>query len=448
MPLQETNMSATDRLVALMDHLGLATAYFGTAIPRDISGLTTAHPERLAGIVLCVPSRLDPAPFSGVADRVLMIAGERGPAAEATERATSRLPAAQRSVLAGYDAPGSWSDAVADRTDEIADRIVAFFDGLAANRKRPDAPNSTMAEGRHAGISYRIEGSGPALMLLPFFLAPSQWAPAIPRLARHFTVVTLGGPHLGGVASLEDRARMPTYQAMFRTLIDQIGPRRGEAILEIGCGAGSLVRLLARRLGNANPITAADVNPFLLREAAQLAEAEGLAGLIRFTEGNAEALPFEDHSFDCAYSVTVFEECDADRAIAEAMRVIRPGGRVGLAVRAVDMPQWWNLGLPEAILSKVTMPPQSVAPRGVADRSLYRRMRDAGLVDLVCFPTMVTLDRPGGPIWRNREDHVLSQLSPQELTVWQAERDKTEKDGLLFMAHTLHCAVGAKPRAS
>ena len=414
MPLQDTDISATDRLVALMDHLGLGSAYFGTAIPRDISGLVIAHPERLPGIVLCVPSRLDPAPFAGIADRVLMIAGERGPAAEATARATARLPAAERSVLAEYDAPGSWSDAVADRTDEIADRMIAFLDRLAANGKRPGTP--------------------------------SQWAPAIPRLARHFSVVTLGGPHLGGVASLEDRARMPTYQAMFRTLIDQIGPRPGEAILEIGCGAGSLVRLLARRLGDANPITGADVNPFLLREAAQLAEAESLGEMIRFTEGNAEALPFANHSFDCAYSVTVFEECDADRAIAEAMRVIRPGGRVGLVVRAVDMPQWWNLDLPEAILRKVTVPPHSVAPRGVADRSLYRRMREAGLVDLVCFPTMVTLDRPGGPIWRNREDHVLSQLSAQELPIWEAERDRAAQDGLLFMAHPLHCAVGTKPQ--
>ena len=97
MPVQETDMSATDRLVALMDHLGLGSAYFGTAIPRDISGLATAHPERLAGIVLCVPSRLDPAPFSAIADRVLMIAGERGPAAEATpvQRLACRPPSAR-----------------------------------------------------------------------------------------------------------------------------------------------------------------------------------------------------------------------------------------------------------------------------------------------------------------------------------------------------------------
>ena len=50
----------TERLVALMDHLGLGMAFLGTPIPRDISGLALQYPERLAGVVLCVPSR-DPA---------------------------------------------------------------------------------------------------------------------------------------------------------------------------------------------------------------------------------------------------------------------------------------------------------------------------------------------------------------------------------------------------
>lgn len=443
---QETDMSAAERLIALMDHLGLSSAYFGAPIPRDVSGLAAEHPERVAGIVLCVPSRLDPLPLAAVAGRTLMISGERGPAAEATARAAERLPGAERSVLAGYDAPGSWADVVADRTGEIADRMITFFDMLAVNGRRPGAPRSVPAEGTCEGISYRIEGTGPALILLPFFLARSQWSPAIPRLAERFTTVLLGGPHLGGVASLEDRAQMPTYQAMFRTLIDVIAPQPGEAFLEIGCGAGSLVRQLARRLGKDNPITAADVNPFLLREAQQLAAEDGLDGFIRFTDGNAEELPFADGSFDCAYSVTVFEECDAERAITEAMRVLRPGGRAGLVVRALDMPQWWNLTLPEAILRKVEAPPHSVGPAGVADRSLYRRMREAGFADLVCFPSLVTLDRPGGPIWRNREDHIFSQLSLDELAVWHTQRNRAAAEGLLFMAHPLHCAVGTKPR--
>jgi len=176
---QEPDLSPTDRLVALMDHLGLGTAHFGTPIPRDISGMAAEYPERLGGIVLCVPSRLDPAPFANIADRVLMISGERGPAAEATVRAAARLPAAERSVLAGYDAPGSWSDAVAERTQEIAERVIAFLGGHHADEPGAAEPKV----GIHAGISYQVEGSGPALILLPFFLAPSQWAPAMPRLA-------------------------------------------------------------------------------------------------------------------------------------------------------------------------------------------------------------------------------------------------------------------------
>jgi hypothetical protein len=125
--------------------------------------------------------------------------------------------------------------------------------------------------------------------------------------------------------------------------------------------------------------------------------------------------------------------------------VLRPGGRAGIAVRALDMKQWWNLYLPEPILRRIDTPPYSIGPAGVADRSLYRRMREAGFADLACFPTLVTLDRPGGPIWRNREDHALSLLSAQERGQWQAERDRAAADGLLFMAHPLHCAIGVKP---
>ncbi len=441
----EAELSPTQRLLALWEHLGLATAHVATPIPGDLAQLASRHSGHIAGIVLCVPSRLDPAPFIEVADRVLMIGAERGPSAAATARAAAVLPAAGRVVLAGYEAPGSWADAVADRGEEIGRAMTGFLERRAAAGHAAATPRGVAEEGTHAGITYRIRGTGPALVLLPFFLAPSQWEPAIPALAQHFAVVTLGGPYLGGVASLEDRARNRSYQSMFHGLIDCMAPRPGEAILEVGCGAGSLVRLLAKRLDGANPITAADVNPFLLREAAALAAADGVAEAIRFTHGNAEALPFPDHAFDCVYSVTVLEECDAGKAIAEIRRVLRPGGRAGIAVRALDMKQWWNLNLPEPILRQVDTPPYSVGPAGVADRSLYRRMREAGFADLVCFPTLVTLDRPGGPIWRNREDHMLSLLSPEERAQWQAERNRAAADGLLFMAHPLHCAVGTNP---
>jgi ubiquinone/menaquinone biosynthesis C-methylase UbiE len=432
-------LSSTARLLALLDHLGIAKAHIATQIPADIAGLAAAHAERLGGIVLCAPVRLNPAPFAALAERLLMIAGEYGPTFEVCLRAADRLQGAQRSVLDGYEALG-WSDVAADRNAELAAAMTGFLGRFSADVPRPPA-----SEGSHAGISYSIEGNGPALLLLPFFLAPSQWAPAIPQLAQHFTVVTLSGRHLGGIAALEDRARMPTYRAMFRTLIDLIAPQPGEAILDVGCGAGSLDRLLAQRLGSTNPITAIDVNPFWLREAEALAAEDGLGGMIRFTPGNAEAAPFPDNSFDAVFSVTVLEECDADRAIAEMVRVARPGGRIGIIVRALDLPQWWNLDLPEPIRRKITPPPQSVAAKGVADASLYRRMRQAGLDALSCFPTLVTLDRPDGPIWRYREDHVLSLLDGEELAIWHAARDRAAQEGLLLTAHALHGAVGHKP---
>jgi SAM-dependent methyltransferase len=434
--LPQNELSPTARLAALLDHLGVARAHIASQIPSDIAGLAAAHPERLGGIVCVTPVRLDPVPFSGVSGQVLMIAGEYGPTFETTTRAGARLPGAQRFILDGYEAEG-WSDTAADRTGELVEAMAVFLAAHAA-----DVPK-TAGEGSHAGLSYRIEGSGPALILLPFFLAASQWAPAVPELAKHFTVITVGGRYLGGVAMLEDRAQMPSYRAMFRGLVDAMAPAPGESILDVGCGAGSLDRQLVRLVDN--KITAIDPNTFLLREAAALAAADGLAERIDFRPDNAEALPFPEATFGCVFSVTVLEECNADRAIAEMIRVARPGGRIAIAVRALDLPQWWNLEIPDAIRRKITPTPRSVGPGGVADASLYRRMRQAGLTDLVSYPSLITLDRPDGPIWRYREDHVLSLLDTDELPVWHAARAKAAAEGTLLAAHALHCSVGTKP---
>ena len=170
-----------------------------------------------------------------------------------------------------------------------------------------------------------------------------------------------------------------------------------------------------------------------------------LASRITFREGNAVRLPFADASFDHAYSVTVLEECDADIALRELFRVVRPGGRVGVIVRAIDMPQWWHLDLPDSVRHKVDVPPQSVAPHGVADASLYRRMAEAGFEALTCFPTLVTFDRPDGPIWRYREDHVLPQLNEAETAVWRAADRRGAGGGIAV--HGQSAASRGRPQA-
>jgi ubiquinone/menaquinone biosynthesis C-methylase UbiE len=437
-------LTTAQRLVALMDHLGLQQAHVATQIPGDLAEMAQNAASRLGGVVLLVPTRLDGSSFSGVADRLLLISGEIGLTVATTTRAQALLPTARRHVLAGYDAAG-WSDVVADRAGEVAEVMTRFLAGVASGT--PEASPGTRSGATHgecAGLTFHVRGEGPPLMLLPFFLAPSQWGPTIDALAERFTVIEVGGPHIGGIAALEDRARAPTYRAMFRTLVDLLAPHDGALVLDVGCGSGALDRMLASLCPSVR-IEAVDLNPFFLREASALAAEDGFGDRISFSEASATALPFEDATFDGAFSVTVLEECDADRAIAEMVRVVKPGGRVAVVVRAIDVGQWWNLDIPPEMAAKSAIPSQSVAASGVADRSLYRRMRQAGLIDLQAFPSMITLDRPDGPIWRYREDAVLPGLTPEELRSWQAAKAAARAEGVLMQSHVLHAAVGRKP---
>jgi hypothetical protein len=62
-------------------------------------------------------------------------------------------------------------------------------------------------EGEVAGITYRVRGSGPPLVLMPLDLTPSQWEPLIEPLRTRYCTICLGGPLLGVVAILEARGR-------------------------------------------------------------------------------------------------------------------------------------------------------------------------------------------------------------------------------------------------
>ncbi len=430
----------TDRLVGLWDHLGLRAAHVATQMPTDLDGLASGHPARIAGLVLCEATSIDPAPLATLAPRMTIIAGEGGMSGQVAERSAEQLPGCRRVTLAGYAAP-IWGDCVADNTEAIVEALLAL-PGEAS------APAGLPERGSHAELTYNIRGHGPALVLLPLFLAPSQWEPAVPALAERYTVITLGGRHLSGAALLEDRAMSVSYRAMAMTLLELMAPASGETLLEVGCGSGAVTRLVAARLGAVNPITAVDVNPYLLREAAALAEAEGLAEQIHFGEGNAEHLPFNDEHFDHAFSVTVLEECDAERALSELWRVVRPGGRVGVIVRATELPHAWNLGLEDPLRTKVDGRPPLVGPRGVADRSLYARMAAAGFERLSCFPMLAAIDRTNGPFFRYLQGNVVARLDARERPLFEAARKAALDGGVLFTVCPHHCVVGRRPPTS
>ena len=437
----ETTLSVEERLRQLLRHLGIDQAHFACRLAQDWTGLAAKYPEMISSLTV-VGGSFDPRMAEHLAAKLLLVMGDHGPTAEAVRDSMSRLPGARLVTLRDYEVR-AWSDVAAERANELGGAMLEFLAPMTAPASSGIVPLPE-GEGEIAGISYRIRGAGPPLMLLPMFLAPSQWEPLVPRLSEHYCTIALGGAALGAVAILESRGRAAGYLRMVRTLLEEAQLRPGEAVLEVGCGSGALVRWLARRTPGAHRITGVDINPYLLREARALARQEGLESEIEFRDGNAESLPFSDNSFDVTMSVTVIEEVDADRMLAEMVRVTKPGGRVALVARAIDMPFLRNLVLSAGLKAKAEAPGGGIAAHGCADASLYRRMHHAGLTQVKMLPQLAVFDRSEPTILEFMLDGLLQKLSQEEATEWQTAREQAEAEGTFFMTWPHHCAVGTK----
>lgn len=434
-------LSVAASLIELLDWLGIAAAHFAARGTADLVGFLSSHPERVASLTMVCPAVLDTGILAPLEDRLLVVTGDRGPGARRVQAGLRDLPSAAVVVLDNY-AGLTWSDIAAERGDSILQSIRKLISG----RGELSVTALPEQEGEIAGISYRVRGAGAPLVLLPLDLSPGQWEPLIPALAANYCTIALSGSLLGSVASLEERGRSE-YMAVVRRLLDTLAIVPGESVLEVGCGSGVIMRELARRTGGANRLIGRDVNPYLLREARALARRDGLLDRIDFGEGQAEALPLPDGAVDVALSSTVFEAGDAERMLSEIVRVTRPGGRVGIIVRAVDMPFWVNLPLDPALKTKVDAPGiigGGAAPGGVADMTLYSRLAALGLTGLRCFPQLVSVV-PGSERIERYQQQILAALTPTEAATWRQAVAAVEADGTFFISQAYHCAVATKP---
>ncbi len=118
-----------------------------------------------------------------------------------------------------------------------------------------------------------------------------------------------------------------TLQIVGETLCEAVDLPAGARVLDVGCGNGNATLAAARRFAD---VTGVDYVPALLQRARERAIAERLD--VELVEGDAEALPFPTASFDIALSTFgVMFAPDQEQAARELMRVVRPGGKIGLA---------------------------------------------------------------------------------------------------------------------
>ena len=141
---------------------------------------------------------------------------------------------------------------------------------------------------------------------------------------------------------MNDLMSLGLHRAWKDALVTALDPPKSRpfALLDIAGGTGDVAFRALEAGGERTRATVCDINADMLAVGRERAEARHLGEAITFTEGNAEALPFADRSFDAvtmAFGIRNVPRIDV--ALAEAFRVLRIGGKfLCLEFSAVDVP--------------------------------------------------------------------------------------------------------------
>jgi len=162
-------------------------------------------------------------------------------------------------------------------------------------------------------------------------------------------------------------------------LLDSLALRGDEKVLDVGCGRGLLLigaakRLTSGRVTGVDVWSSADLSKNSAEAARANAKAEGVADRVKVDEADARKLPFANESFDVVMSSlaihNIEEQEEREAAIAEMVRVLKPGGRLALFdIRYTGdyARQLRGLGLADVRLSAISflwcMPARTVTGR-------------------------------------------------------------------------------------
>jgi SAM-dependent methyltransferase len=161
-------------------------------------------------------------------------------------------------------------------------------------------------------------------------------------------------------------------------LVEAVNPRPGQRVLDVACGSGNVALIAARRYCD---VTGIDYVPDLLARARQRAAADGVS--VDFRQGDAQALPVDDGSYDVVLSVFgVMFAPDQPKAAAELLRACRAGGTIGLVAW---MPEGWGGEFFRAVSKHLPPPVAGMKPpvRWGSEEGV-RELLGSGVAALAC----------------------------------------------------------------
>jgi ubiquinone/menaquinone biosynthesis C-methylase UbiE len=175
-------------------------------------------------------------------------------------------------------------------------------------------------------------------------------------------------------------------ESLTAAMLDAVGLRSGERVLELACGPGGLGVEAAELVGPEGEVVLSDIAPQMTAIAAERAQARGL-GNVSTRELDLESIDEPDESFDAVLSREgVMLVPEPSRAAAEIRRVLRPGGRASVSVWGPRDRNPWLAAMLDAVGHQLggTFPPPGVpGPLSLGeDGKLLAALWDGGFKDI------------------------------------------------------------------
>jgi ubiquinone/menaquinone biosynthesis C-methylase UbiE len=222
----------------------------------------------------------------------------------------------------------------------------------------------------------------------------------------------------------------------------------GHRVLDVGCGPGFFCVELLAEVGPAGSVVGVDSSPPMLTLAARRCDGHDN---VEFHQAEATSLPVDDAIVDRALCVQVLEYvADADAALAEMHRALRPGGRI--VVWDVD---WATVSIhaeDEPLNQRVLEAWDEHLVHPSLPRTLAARLRSVGFVDVgaEAHPFVTTEFDPetyGGGIVPFIAQFVVGRqgLSQDDAARWLSELQALGRRGEFYFASTQVCFTATKP---
>lgn len=239
--------------------------------------------------------------------------------------------------------------------------------------------------------------------------------------------------------------RLAAVRALKPIMLTQMRLARGQRVLEVGCGAGDDVRMIARRVGVEGHVLGIDSSDATVAEAAR--RSQELDGSVAFRVGDARALELPDASVDRCRAERLLMHADAEPAavVAELTRVLRPGGRLVL----FDL-DWDTLvvdGAERELTRRIVRSYSDGVPNGCVGRMLPRLLRDAGFVEIKSIPHAIEIPFDFfGWVLSGHLDAALAEghFTPAELIGWWDQIDAAHAAGHFYAAILGFVAAGSR----